>query len=296
MRVFMIGATGYIGGAVTERLREKGHDITALARSDRAVRWLRERGMTPVSGAIEQHEVLQAAAAGADAVIYAAAEFTPEGFEAENAAVKALLHTLVDTGKPFVFTSGVGVLGNSNSSVLEEDSPYAPWPLVARRVDTEQAVVAAAGQRVRTVVLRPGMVYGRSGGNGAGLYVQGAARLGVAPYVGDGETRWPVVHVDDLADLYLLALEKASAGDIVHGVAEAVRFRDIADATARGLRLAGGTISWNAERVQEAFGPAGAVLAVDQRMAPARAQTQLGWRPFRPGLLAELEQGSYAAE
>lgn len=294
MRVFMTGATGYIGSVVAERLQERGHEVRALARSAAAAQRLSGRGVTAIHGAIDQHQVLQAAAAAADAVIYAAIEFTPAGFEAEHAAVAALLRALTGTDKPFIFTSGVGVLGNSGNQTLNEDSPYAPWPLVARRVATEQAVIAAAAHGVRSVVLRPGMVYGRRGGNGAGLYVQGAVRLGVAPYLGDGATRWPVVHVDDLADLYLLALMGAPAGAVIHGVASEVRLREIAEVTARSQQLTNGAVSWNTEQL-DAFGPAGPVLAVDQRIAPPRARTQLGWHPSRPDLLTELEHGSYAA-
>src|SRR5690625_881048 len=219
---------------------------------------------------------------------------SPEGFEAEYAAVEVMLDELEGTGRSLLFTSGVGVLGSGKAELLDEESDYASWPLVARRVTTEEAVIASASRGVRSAVIRPGMVYGRSVGNGIGLYVEGAARLGIAPYLDDGDALWPMVHVDDLADLYLLALQGAALGAIVHGVMPgAVRFREIAEAAVGGLHLAGGSISWSAEQFLEAFGPAAPVLLVDQRLAPSRALEELAWRPSRPDLLYELVRGGY---
>lgn len=294
MKVFVTGGTGYIGGVIIERLQEAGHEVTGLARSEESAQKLAERGVSPLRGSISDLEVLRTATRVSDAVIHTAIEFTPEGFEAEYAAVEVMLDELEGTGRSLLFTSGVGVLGSGKAELLDEESAYAPWPLVARRVATEEAVIASASRGVHSAVIRPGMVYGRSGGNGIGLYLEGAARLGVAPYLDDGDALWPMVHVDDLADLYLLALQGAAPGAIVHGVMPgAVRFREIAEAAVGGLHLAGGSISWSAEQFLEAFGPAAPVLLVDQRLAPSRALEELAWRPSRPDLLYELVRGGY---
>lgn len=297
MNIFMTGASGYIGGVVVERLLEAGHAVAGLARSGEAASKVAERNVTVVPGNISSLDTLRTAVGAADAVIHTAVEFSPEGFKAERMAVTAMLEELAGTEKPFLFTSGPGVLGNASDRVLDEDSPYNPWPLVAERVTTEGIVLEAASKRVRTVVIRPGMVYGRQGGNGAGLYTQVAARIGVAPYLGEVEAYWPVVHVDDLADLYVLALTAAPARTIIHGMTtESVRLRDIAEAAARGLCLPGGTAIWDAQQIEQEFGPAGSIFMVNQRFASSRAETLLNWRPSRPGLLEELEHGSYAAK
>lgn len=186
----MTGASGYIGGVVAERLREAGHNVIGLARSAESEATLRQRGISVIRGSITDVGTLTHCARTTDAVVYAAVEFSPVGFQEEGRAVAGMLQRLARTGKPFLFTSGPGVLGNSADRVLDEDSPYNPWPLMQARVDTEQAVLSAGNDGVRAIVIRPGMVYGRRGGNGAALYVETAARLGAAPYVRGTDAHW----------------------------------------------------------------------------------------------------------
>jgi len=165
---------------------------------------------------------------------------------------------------------------------------------VAWRQGVEDRVLAAAKQKIRTVVIRPAIVYGRGAGIPAG-FVDSARKEGAAQFVGTGENRWPFVHVDDLADLYLLALEKASPGTLLLGVSgPAHSVRDVAVAASRGAGAEGRIRAWPLEEARKKLGPYADALVLDQQASGKRAQQLLGWRPHRPDVLEDLERGSYA--
>jgi len=158
----------------------------------------------------------------------------------------------------------------------------------------EERVLNAVQRGLRAVVIRPAIVYGRGGGIPAG-FVDAARKDGAARYIGNGDNRWPFVHVDDLADLYLLALEKAPPGTLllaVHG--PSYRVRDIAAAASRGAGAGGNTVAWPLELARQALGPYADALVLDQQASGNRARELLGWRPHRPDVLEDLERGSYA--
>jgi nucleoside-diphosphate-sugar epimerase len=292
MKVFLTGATGYIGSAVVEVLKAQGHALTGLARSDEAARKLGERGVTVVQADLTDGEILATVARTADAVIHMATTNDANFPAADRAAVDAILSALKGANKTFIYTSGVWVLGDTGGKQADETSPTAPLALVAWRPAHEQLVLAAAGKGVKAMVLRPGIVYGRGGGIPA-MWAS-AAKEGMVRYVGSGSQRWPVVHVEDLADLYAKALAQGSAGGIYHGISGEVEVRKLAEATAKSGGRSAKVVAWPLEEARKALGPFADCLAADQRVGAPRTLQALGWKPSRPGILEDVEKGSYA--
>src|SRR3954469_16063815 len=205
MRIFLTGATGYIGSAVAERLRAAGHELTALARSDASAAKLSAAGIQAVRGDFSDPSSVGPAARAADGTISLATTYDPN---IDGPAIDAILDALAGSTKPFIYTSGIWSHGDTGGKVVDETSPPRPAPLVSWRQAVEGRVLQAASRGIRSIVIRPAIVYGRGGGIPAG-FAESAQKDGAARYVGTGENRWPFVHVDDLADLYALALEKA---------------------------------------------------------------------------------------
>jgi len=287
MRVLLAGATGYVGSAAAGAVREAGHEVVGLARSDGAAARLEAAGLPVRRGDLADPGSVAGAVAGAEAVVHAAAL----AGEADAAAVRAVLAMLEGTGRTFVYVSGAWVLGNTGDTVADEDAPTDPAALVAWRPAVEREVIAAAGRGVRSVVVRPAVVYGRGGGIPATL-VRSARRKGVARFVGDGRQRWSFVHVDDLADLLALALE-APAGTLLNAAAgPALPAREVAEAAAEpvGARVE----AWPLDAARATLGAFADALALDQQVSGDRARTLLGWRPHRPDVLRELREGSYS--
>jgi nucleoside-diphosphate-sugar epimerase len=290
MRVFVTGATGYVGTAVVEALRSAGHGVAGLARSDDAAAKLQGAGAEVVRGSLEDLDVLARGAREADAVIHAGATGRPGQDAVDTAAVGAMLDALEGSGRPFLYTSGLWVLGDTGEQVADEDAPLRPAAIVAWRAEVESQVIDAAKRGVRSVVMRPGVVYGRGGGT-PGAFVSAARRKGVVRYVGDGRQRWAFVHVDDLADLYVLALD-APAGTVLNAAAgPSLPVREVAEAAAEanGARAE----AWPLEEARAVLGPYADALALDQQVSAERARS-LGWTPSRPSVLDELRGGSYA--
>ena len=293
MKVFLTGGTGYIGSAVAQALQAAGHEVLGLARSDKAEQALRRRGIIPAHGDLSNPRDLAPLARQTDGTIHAGFAMVPQGGAIDRAAIESILDGLKDSGKPFVYTSGVWVFGNTGSRPANETSALDPTPLVAWRPAVERMVIDAAAQGVRSIVIRPGDVFGRGAGMIADMVAQGRDK-GVVRYVGDGENHWPVVHVDDLARLYVLALEKAPAGTILHAtVGPSVKLKDIADAASRAAGVPGKTASWPLAQAREVLGPFADALALDQHFASSKAQDLLGWTPREAVVLDDVTQGSY---
>lgn len=291
MQVFLTGASGYIGSALAERLRAAGHELTGLARTQASADKLTAAGVHPVPGDFSDPESVAAGARAADAVISTATTYNPA---IDGPAVDAILDALAGSDKPFIYTSGIWSYGDTGGRVVDETSPPQPPALVAWRQVVEDRVRAGAERGIRTVVIRPAIVYGRGKGIPAG-FVDSARKEGAARYVGTGENRWPFVHVDDLADLYLLALEKAPAGTLLLGVTgPSVAVRELAAAASRGAGADGRTVAWPVEEARDTLGDYADALVLDQRASGKRAEELLGWRPRRSDVLEDLERGSYA--
>jgi nucleoside-diphosphate-sugar epimerase len=290
MKVFLTGATGYIGSAIADRLRAAGHQVSGLARSDEAATKLQTTGISAVRGDFSNPQSVGSAARSADAVISTATTYDPG---IDGPAIDAMLDALAGSNKPLVYTSGIWSHGDTGGKVVDETAPPRPAELVAWRQGVEQRVLEGANRGIRTVVIRPAIVYGRGGGIPAG-FVDSAQKQGAAQYVGTGDNRWPFVHVDDLADLYLLALEKAPPATLllgVHGPSRPVRA--VAEAGSRGAGAGGKTNAVPLEQAREKMGAYADALVLDQQATGKRAQELLGWRPYRPDVLEDIERGSY---
>jgi nucleoside-diphosphate-sugar epimerase len=293
MRIFLTGASGYIGTAVAERLRAAGHQVTALARSDASAAKLESAGVQPVRGDFSDPKSVGSAAGSADGVISMATTYDPS---IDGPAVDAILDALAGSNKPFVYTSGIWSHGDTGSKVVDETWPPNPAELVRWRQKVEDRVLEGAKRGIRSVVIRPAIVYGRGGGIPAG-FVESARKEGAARYVGTGKNLWPLVNVDDLADLYLLALEKAPPGTLLLGVSgPSRRVSEIAAAASRGAGAGGRTVATPLEEARKKLGAYADALVLDQQASGRRAQELLGWKPRRPDVLEDIERGSYASQ
>jgi nucleoside-diphosphate-sugar epimerase len=285
MPVFITGGTGYVGASVVRELRRRTHVVRALARSDSAERKLRELGAEPVRGELRDLDTLRAQAAGADAVVHCAFDYSAETVALERAALEALLSAL-RPGRAFVYTSGVWVYGSRGDAVVAEDAPLRPLEIVAWRPAHEQLVLAQDPQ-LRTVAIRPGIVYGDGGGIPGGLVAQAAK--GTLRIAGDGANRWPTVRHDALAELYGAVVD----GRVARGVYNATRgasvpYLEIARAASRAAGGDGRIAHLALEDARAQFGPYADALACDLQVDSGRAARELGWEPHRPTLLEEL--------
>ncbi|MGW0083015.1 SDR family oxidoreductase [Streptomyces sp. NPDC003393] len=297
MRIFVAGATGYVGSAIVGELLRAGHEVVGLARSDASATALARAGVAVHRGDLGDLGSLRAGAAGADGVVFAANQHISETTDAaararvELNAVDTIGSVLEQTGKPFVVTSGV--IGRTPGRLLTEETPVVP-DAAALRLPVETSVLAMGGRGVRasSVRLAP-TVHGREDARGfVPMLIAIARSSGVSAFVGEGSNRWPSVHRLDAAALFLLAVQSASPGTPVHAVAEeGIPFRDIAEAIGRRLRLP--AVSLTAEEAGRHFGLLAPLVSLDNPTSSALTRERFGWVPAHPGLLADIEEGHY---
>jgi nucleoside-diphosphate-sugar epimerase len=304
MKIFLTGATGYIGSVIAEKLLQAGHQVIGLARSDASAQTLEKQGIEPFYGDLNNTESLIDAASEADGIIHTAFDLDSHDFltasAIESKAVHAFISALEGSDKPLIFTSGTGVLGDTGEVIYDEERPNtnSDSPTVRAlqmRLNTEKAVLSAVG--LRGIVLRPPNVYGRGDGRVLFMMLRAAGeKLGAVPYAdGSGGNLWSYVHVDDLADLFVLAIEKAPAGELFHaGAQSGLRSKDIAAALSRGMGLGGETVALQKTELGEAFGlPAMAdYWASNSQSSNEKAHRLLGWKPKYVDLLSEVERGT----
>ena len=298
MEVFLTGATGYIGSAVAEALQKAGHKVTGLARSAEKAKQLEVQGIRPAVGDLLKPETIAAPARSASGVIHTANTNDVNSAKADAAAAHAILQALESSGgsgKPFVYTSGVWVFGSTGANVADERTPLNPTPLVAHRAAVEQEILGSKNRGVRAIVIRPALVFGRGGNGVLNMLRQSARENGAVRFVGDGQNRWPFVDVDDLAQLYVLALEKAPPGSLYNGShGPSYRVREVAEAASIGAGAKGKTESWPLEEARKKLGPFADALALDQQISGEKARKELGWSPHAKSALDDLKTGSYA--
>ena len=299
LKIFITGASGYIGGSVAAALMAAGHQVSGLARSDEAAAALAKLGIRPVRGTLDDTVILANAARDADVTVNAANAGHRE-------AAAAMLKALADTDKIFLHTDGSSIVGTRSrgelvEKVFDEDTPFTPTPQRASRVEIDKMVRNAAGNGVRSVVIAPSLIYGL----GHGLHsqsiqvpwlIQAAKKFGVAKHIGPGDNRWANVHIDDLMALYVLAIEKAPAGAFYYAENGENSMREICEAISRILGQGGRTQSMTMEEAATEWGegPANDTMGSNSRVRAKRARAELKWRPKAHSLIEEIERGCYA--
>ena len=297
MNIFMTGASGYIGGTVADSLIKAGHKVTGLARNDAAAEKLRKHGMQALRGDLGSHGVIRDAARAADAVINCANADDP--FSAA-----AILEGLAGSGKTLLHTSGSSIVGDKvvgklSPRVHHEDTPYEPLPEKIQRVAVQRTVLAAAAQGIRSVVLCPTLIYGE--GRAANpdsiqvpALIRQAVRSGVPRYIGAGENAWSTVHIEDVCDAYLLALEAAPAGSFFYLESGETNFKAIVESIGR---LLGGKPAqgWSLDEAIAQWGPMAVWFSLggNSRVNADKARKMLGWKPKGASLFEEIERGWY---
>ena len=273
MKVLITGGTGYIGGAVLDALVAAGHTVVAVSHEAARDEGIRARAAVAVRGDLRDPAGLAALANDADAVIHAANTNGADAAESDIAATRAFVTALAGSGKPLIYTSGVWVLGATGDDAADERAPRNPIALVAWRAPLEEEVLNAPG--VRGVVLRPAVVFGDDGG------IPGMLARGELPIVSDGTQRVPLVHVRDLADLYVRALG-APAGSVLHGIALTATVRELVGALAPSLV----PTAISLEEARTSMGPFADALALDQVVSSKHTRALLGWEPAHRRALA----------
>lgn len=299
MKAFITGASGYIGGSVAAALMAAGHQVSGLARSDGTAEALAKIGITPIRGTLDDAAVLDRAARDADVTVNAANA-------GHRAAVEAMLKALAGTGKTFVHTDGSSIVGTRAGGeliekVFDEDTPFTPSPQRAARVEIDAMVRNAAANGVRSMVIAPSLIYGS--GRGLNLHsiqvpwlIKVAKKFGVAKHIGPGENRWANVHIDDVAALYVLAIEKAPAGAFYYAENGENSMREVCEAISRMLGQGGRTQSMTLQEaaLEWGEGPAHDTMGSNSRVRAKRARVELEWRPTARPLIEEIERGCYA--
>ena len=296
MRVFVTGATGFIGSVTVRELLQSGHQVLGLARSDAAAAALAAAGAEVQRGTLDDLDSLRRGVAAADGVIHLAYNHDFSQYEAaarsELRAIETLGEALGGSGRPLVIASGL--LGLAVGRVAtERDMPDAATAAASPRSAGARAALAFAERGVRSSIVRLApLVHGEVKRGFVGTLIDIARQKGVSGTVGDGSNRWPAVHRRDAAQLFRLALEKAPAGSVLHAVADqGVPVRVIAEAIGRHLDLP--VVAVAPEDAREHFGWLAGVLAIDSPASSALTRERLGWQPVQPGLLADLDQGHY---
>ncbi|MCW2526196.1 MAG: oxidoreductase [Pseudonocardiales bacterium] len=296
MRVFVTGASGWIGSAVTDELLAAGHEVSGIARSESSASALEAKGVNVRRGDLDDLDSIRAGASQAEAVIHLANKHDWSNPAASNAAERAAVHAIGDTlsgsGRPFLFASGVALPGLGRPATEEDASPF--HGPESPRGGAENLAFGFIDQKVKSISLRfSPTVHGRRD-NGFIAYLAAIARdKGISGYPGDGANRWAAVHRSDAARMVTLGLEKAPAGACLHAVGEqGVPTKAIAEAIGRAFDLPVASI--DAAEVADHFGWIGGFFAMDLPATSNATQTLLGWTPAGPTLVHDIDTGAYS--
>ncbi len=287
MKAFIIGASGYVGSAIDDSLRARGYETSGTVRSDEARHRLAGRGTEPFKADVCIPQSLAEGCRAADVVIYAARITQPDPWMYDGRALRAIAQALAGTEKTFIYTSNAWVYG-STAGVADEDAPVTPPRRFAQRPELERQVISMTKFGIRSIVVRPGVVFG-SGGGVPTMFAQSARERGAASIVGDGGNSWATIHREDLGELFAVLVDRGRPGRIYNATSEhAFLVRSMAEAASRGAGAGGATTIVD----PRLLGEFGQCLALDQMITSQRAQN-LGWMPTGPTIIDELEHGSY---
>ncbi|MFY0573735.1 NAD-dependent epimerase/dehydratase family protein [Cystobacter fuscus] len=296
-RAFVTGVTGYIGGSVARRLRQGGYEVKGLVRTPADGERIAALGIEPVVGRLEDAPLLSRLAREAEVVVNAASA-------GHRGAVEALVEGLRGTNKTLVHTSGSAIVadvgeGEPSEHIFEDDTPFTPVPAKAARVALDRFVRDSAREGIRSPVICPSMIYGRGLGvkrDSAQVprLLQESLRRQAGVHLGRGLNVWSNVHIEDLVDLYSLAIAQAQPGDFFFAESGEARFVDIAVSLSRILGFGGRTFSWALPEAVAALGEDWAryILASNSRVRATHAR-RLGWKPKHTSVLREIEEGGY---
>jgi nucleoside-diphosphate-sugar epimerase len=300
MRIFCTGTSGYIGGSIAGALAAAGHEVSGLVRSERSAELVQALGITPVHGTLDDGGVLRAAAVRADAVINSA------NADHERSA-RAMLHALEGTGKTYIHTSGSSIVGTQSAgervdAIFDETTPINPSSGRAARVALNEYILSFKAKGVRSIIICPSLIYGISQGPAkhsmqVPWLIALAKKGGVAKHYGPGENIWSNVHIEDLVELYILALASAPAGAFYFAENGENSMRQVCEAINRRLGVKVGTVPMSLDEASREWGEGTArnTMGSNSRVRAVRARAELGWRPSRPSLIDEIESGCYAA-
>jgi len=295
MRVFVTGATGFIGSAVVKELIDAGHAVLGLTRSDAGAEALARAGAQAHRGDIYDLESLRGGAAQSDAVIHLAFnhDFSKflENCETDRRVIEAIGEALEGSDRPFLITSGTGMASSGQGIPSTEDSPKVSSALIPRAM-SEEAGAAAAARGVRVIVVRLPQVHNTVKQGLVTYAIQVARDKGMSAYVGDGSNRWPAAHQLDVALLYRLALQKGTAATY-HAVAEeGISVKEIAEVVGYGLKVP--VVSLTPEEAKGHFGWLAVFAGLDLPASSVQTRKQLGWEPTGPGMIEDLKNMRYA--
>lgn len=296
MRVFVTGATGFIGTPLVRELLDAGHYVLGLARTDEGAQSLAAAGVQVHRGSLEDLDSLRAGAANSDAVIHLAFNHDFSRFaancETDRRVIEALGAVVAGSDRLLVVTSGTALASRVPGQPVTENDPPASTQVIPRAA-SEEAAAALAAQGVRVAVVRLPQVHDTVKQGLVTYAIQLAREKGVSAYVGDGLNRWPAAHRFDAAHLYRLALEKTNGNAIYHAVAEeGVSLRNIAEIIGRGLNVP--VVSLTAEEAAGHFGWLAHFVAADVPSSSAQTRKALGWNPTGPDLLTDLGNMRYS--
>jgi nucleoside-diphosphate-sugar epimerase len=291
MRVFVTGASGFIGSAVSGTLARAGHEVLGLVRTPAKARALAAQGIEPLVGDMAQPAAWRARAAECAVRIHCAAEYSARYRELDRATPAELLGLPAARGTTplVIYTSGVWIYGDTGGRVVDEHTTLSPSAFVLPRSEVEALVLGADGPKLRTLVLRPGCVYGGAGSLTASWF-ESAVKEHAANFVGTGAQRWAMVHVADLAQLFLQATESGLHGEVLNAVdASTASVLECAQAASRAAGADGKTVSIPVEEARKLHGPMADCLCYDQLVNSDKAALLLGWRPRQRSFVEQAE-------
>ena len=297
MKIFLTGATGYVGSVVAEKLKGRGYKVSGLARNAESETRLSAKNIEAVRGELHDFDVLKTAASDADAVIHTAFSHNFDDYndavKLDREVIKKFAEALAQTNKPLIITSSSAILGDTRGNLADEDYPFGENSPRKFRGEAERDVLQLSSKGIRSIVLRlPLFVYGRAGSSFVPFVINQAKQSGSANYFETGEHRVSAVHVEDAADLYLLALETSTAKGLYNVAAESVSMKEMNEAVARLLDVKAKSLS--AERAREQFGKMFDFLSINNQLDAAKAKRDLQWEiNSNRTILDDIENGSY---